>query len=60
MAFRAERDGHDWIDAARQAGAGGLLVDDVWIGTDLPPEMTLPVVAVRDTAEALLALGRAA
>ena len=30
------------------------------IGTDLPPEMTLPVVAVRDTAEALLALGRAA
>jgi UDP-N-acetylmuramoyl-tripeptide--D-alanyl-D-alanine ligase len=59
VALRAERDGHQWIEAARHAGAGGLLVDDAWVGGDLGPEMALPVVAVADTAEALLALGRA-
>ncbi len=30
VALRAVRDGHQWIDAALDAGAGGLLVDRTW------------------------------
>jgi UDP-N-acetylmuramoyl-tripeptide--D-alanyl-D-alanine ligase len=51
----AERDGHDFIAAAVEAGAGAYL-------TSRPPAPEVDVVAVRvsDTAAALTALGRAA
>jgi UDP-N-acetylmuramoyl-tripeptide--D-alanyl-D-alanine ligase len=57
VAIRAERDGHDFVPAAVEAGAGGLLVESGRMGA-FPDEV--PTIAVADTGEALLALGRAA
>lgn len=50
----AERDGHDFIPAAIAAGAAAFLSDrDV-------PGVDAPMIRVRDTAQALMDLGRAA
>jgi len=49
VALRDERDGHDFVDGARSAGAGAVLVEREVDG--------LPAVVVADTAEALRALG---
>lgn len=48
----AERDGHDFIDAAAATGAGAYL-------TSRPPrsDLDLPAIVVDDTARALTALG---
>jgi len=59
VALRAQRDGHDWIGAALEAGAGAVLVDRVWAGSASRSTVPVPVIVVADTAEALLALGRA-
>ncbi|HEY3811301.1 MAG TPA: UDP-N-acetylmuramoyl-tripeptide--D-alanyl-D-alanine ligase [Acidimicrobiales bacterium] len=56
VAIRAERDGHDWINAAIAAGAAGLLVERGRRGV----HTSSPVIEVADTAAALLALGAAA
>jgi UDP-N-acetylmuramoyl-tripeptide--D-alanyl-D-alanine ligase len=55
VAIRAERDGHDYVDAAQEAGAGALMVE---VGGGGPRR--IPVVEVADTSEGLLALGAAA
>ena len=52
VALRAERDGHDFVEAAFEAGAGACLVS-----ADVGRE---PAVVVPDTFEALTALGTAA
>ena len=57
VAIRAERDGHDFIGAAVRGGAAGLLVDRSRVPTAEGP---VPVIAVADTANALLDLGEAA
>ncbi len=57
VAIEAERDGHDYINAAIQAGAGGLVIRESWLAAI--PE-SVPIVAVPDTGEALLAVGMAA
>jgi UDP-N-acetylmuramoyl-tripeptide--D-alanyl-D-alanine ligase len=60
VALRAARDGHEWIPAAIEAGAGGLLVDRAWKPEAGGPGRAVPIVSVDDTAAALLALGGAA
>jgi UDP-N-acetylmuramoyl-tripeptide--D-alanyl-D-alanine ligase len=60
VALRAVRDGHQWIPAALEAGAGGLLVDRTWRPAAELPALGVPTVAVDDTAAALLAVGSAA
>jgi UDP-N-acetylmuramoyl-tripeptide--D-alanyl-D-alanine ligase len=57
VAIRGERDGHVFIDAAVRGGAAGLLINR----SALPDvKRSVPVVAVVDTADALLHLGEAA
>jgi len=58
VAIRAERDGHEWIGPAVEAGAGGVLVEEGW--SQRGSASAVPVISVADTGEALLALGRAA
>jgi UDP-N-acetylmuramoyl-tripeptide--D-alanyl-D-alanine ligase len=59
VAIRAERDGHDFVDAAVEGGAGALLVASDWaLAGD--PAPGVPSIVVGDTREGLLALGRAA
>lgn len=53
VAVRAERDGHDFVSAAVAAGAAAVVVER-------PMDSGLPELVVKDTAAALLALGRAA
>jgi UDP-N-acetylmuramoyl-tripeptide--D-alanyl-D-alanine ligase len=53
VAIRAERDGHDFASDAWRAGAGALLVER-------PLDSGRPELVVKDTAAALLDLGRAA
>ncbi len=60
VALRAARDGHQWIEAALDAGAAGLLVDRTWRPAADPPTIRVPTISVEDTAAALLALGSAA
>ena len=60
VALRAARDGHEWIDAALDAGAAGLLVDRTWQPVAGTPAAGVPAIGVDDTAAALLALGSAA
>jgi UDP-N-acetylmuramoyl-tripeptide--D-alanyl-D-alanine ligase len=60
VALRAERDGHGWIDAAVRAGAGCLLVDEVWARSAPRGRLAVPLVVVADTREALAVIGRAA
>ncbi|HET9731518.1 MAG TPA: UDP-N-acetylmuramoyl-tripeptide--D-alanyl-D-alanine ligase [Acidimicrobiales bacterium] len=55
VAVRAERDGHDFVAAAAASGAPAALVERA--GRDAGG---LALVVVGDTAEALLAVGRAA
>jgi UDP-N-acetylmuramoyl-tripeptide--D-alanyl-D-alanine ligase len=57
VAIRAERDGHDFIGAAIRGGATGLLVNRTRVPV---AEDSIPVIAVADTADALLDLGGAA
>lgn len=57
--LRAERDGHDFIDAALQAGAGGYLFEPGAAAADPPAHLGV-AVEVEDTLVALGALGRAA
>jgi len=52
----AERDGHDFIPAAIQAGAVAVLTSR----TGLAADAAVAVIEVADTADALAALGRAA
>jgi UDP-N-acetylmuramoyl-tripeptide--D-alanyl-D-alanine ligase len=59
VALRAARDGHEWVDAAVAVGAGGVLVDHAWHRSRPRADISVPLVAVADTAAALLALGRA-
>jgi UDP-N-acetylmuramoyl-tripeptide--D-alanyl-D-alanine ligase len=54
VAIRAERDGHSFVAAAAEAGAGGLLVERE------DPATGLPQVVVGDTSAALIEMGRAA
>jgi UDP-N-acetylmuramoyl-tripeptide--D-alanyl-D-alanine ligase len=55
VALHGERlDGHEFIDAAMQAGAAGALVDERWLAAH--PEPPLPVVVVPDTLAALARL----
>jgi UDP-N-acetylmuramoyl-tripeptide--D-alanyl-D-alanine ligase len=60
VALRAARDGHEWIDAAVNAGAAGLLVDREWRPAADSLAGRVPMVTVDDTAAGLLALGSAA
>jgi UDP-N-acetylmuramoyl-tripeptide--D-alanyl-D-alanine ligase len=60
VAVRAERDGHDWIDAAVRAGAGGVMVERTWAESGPGSELGIPSVVVPDTRSGLLALGTAA
>ncbi|HSL58972.1 MAG TPA: UDP-N-acetylmuramoyl-tripeptide--D-alanyl-D-alanine ligase [Acidimicrobiales bacterium] len=55
VAVVAERDGHDFVPAAIDAGAGAALVS-----RPPDPAWTVPVVRVDDTVAALRDLGRAA
>lgn len=55
VALRAERDGHDFLDDALGAGAGGVLVQ-----TGRRPAGEGLVIEVADTSRALLDLGAAA
>lgn len=55
VALVAERDGHDFLDAAVAAGAGAVLVD-----RPPPPGLGVAAVRVADTAAALSSLGAAA
>jgi UDP-N-acetylmuramoyl-tripeptide--D-alanyl-D-alanine ligase len=55
VALHGERlDGHDFIDAAMQAGAAGALVDERWLAVH--PMRPVPVVVVPDTLAALARL----
>ncbi|HLH47366.1 MAG TPA: UDP-N-acetylmuramoyl-tripeptide--D-alanyl-D-alanine ligase [Acidimicrobiales bacterium] len=56
--IRGERDGHDFIDAAVQAGAAAYLVEAAHPRTGELPAVT--AIEVADTGAALLDLGRAA
>lgn len=59
--IRAERDGHQFVPAAVQAGAGGYLTEPGGLaGAGVDPPAGAAVVEVPDTADALAALGRAA
>jgi UDP-N-acetylmuramoyl-tripeptide--D-alanyl-D-alanine ligase len=60
VAIRAERNGHDWIDAAFRAGAGAVLADDAWARSPARDPSAAPLVVVTDTRQGLLDLGRAA
>jgi UDP-N-acetylmuramoyl-tripeptide--D-alanyl-D-alanine ligase len=60
VAIRAERNGHDWIEAAFLAGAGAVLVDDAWARSPRRDPSVAPLVVVADTRQALVDLGRAA
>ncbi len=60
VAIRAERDGHQWIEAAIRAGAGGVLAEEAWLRSWRSGGMSVPLVVVADTGRALLDLGRAA
>jgi UDP-N-acetylmuramoyl-tripeptide--D-alanyl-D-alanine ligase len=60
VAIRAERDGHAWIDAAVEAGAGAVLADVAWARSRGGSGFTAPLVVVSDTRRGLLELGRAA
>ncbi|HXH58663.1 UDP-N-acetylmuramoyl-tripeptide--D-alanyl-D-alanine ligase [Iamia sp.] len=51
VALVAERDGHDFVPAAVEAGATGVLASRP------QPGVAVPVVQVEDTASALLAVG---
>lgn len=53
VAVRSERDGHDFVPAAVEAGATALLVER-------PSGAAVPEIVVADSAAALLDLGRAA
>jgi len=57
VAIKGERDGHDFIESALQAGAGGLLLQEGRISS---PGAAIPIIGVRDTATALLDVGSAA
>lgn len=57
VALRAERDGHDFLQAAVSAGAGAVLISSSWSGP-VPPDAA--AVVVDDTSEALLRIGAAA
>jgi UDP-N-acetylmuramoyl-tripeptide--D-alanyl-D-alanine ligase len=60
VALRAGRDGHDWVSAAVDAGAGAVMVETAWISGRAEAAPSVPVVAVGDTGRALLDLGRGA
>lgn len=51
----ADRDGHDFIDAAVAAGAAMVLTQQA-----VPPGLAVPAIAVADTGAALLDVGRLA
>jgi UDP-N-acetylmuramoyl-tripeptide--D-alanyl-D-alanine ligase len=60
VAVRAERDGHDWVDAAVRAGAGAVMVERTWAESGPRSGFGIPSVVVPDTRSGLLALGAAA
>jgi UDP-N-acetylmuramoyl-tripeptide--D-alanyl-D-alanine ligase len=63
VAIAAERDGHDFIGAAVRGGAAGLVVDGsrfLESGSLASEARSVAVVAVADTAAALLDIGEAA
>jgi UDP-N-acetylmuramoyl-tripeptide--D-alanyl-D-alanine ligase len=60
VAIRAERNGHDWIDAAFRAGAGAVLADEAWVRSASRDQSAGPLVVVADTRGGLVDLGRAA
>ncbi|MGH9121493.1 MAG: Mur ligase domain-containing protein, partial [Acidimicrobiales bacterium] len=55
VALRAERDGHDFLEAAAEAGAAAAVVE---AGRGAPEG--LPAIEVVETGEALLAIGAVA
>lgn len=56
VAIKAERDGHQFVGAAVEAGAAAVMVDD----DKILQSLGVPAVVVEDTGAALLALGSAA
>jgi UDP-N-acetylmuramoyl-tripeptide--D-alanyl-D-alanine ligase len=56
VAIKGERDGHLFVAAAVEAGAGAVMVETAQIAEGLP----VPAIVVGDTSAALLALGSAA
>jgi UDP-N-acetylmuramoyl-tripeptide--D-alanyl-D-alanine ligase len=58
VAIRAERDGHDFVEAALAAGAQAVLVESGRFTA--PAGSGVAVIEVADTAQALIAIGRAA
>jgi UDP-N-acetylmuramoyl-tripeptide--D-alanyl-D-alanine ligase len=56
VAIKAERDGHDFVSAAVDAGAAAVMVNHGKVAEGL----RVPAVVVEDTGAALLALGSAA
>jgi UDP-N-acetylmuramoyl-tripeptide--D-alanyl-D-alanine ligase len=57
VAVRADRDGHQFVPAAADAGAVAVLVDRRWVR---PADLDLPAVVVDDTLQALVRIGQAA
>ena len=59
VALRGERfDGHDFVDAAAQAGAAAAMVDSAWAAAHA--DAALPLLVVDDTRLALGTLAAAA
>ena len=56
VAIKAERDGHQFVPAAVQAGAAAVMINP----DKIPEGLGVPAVVVDDTGAALLALGSAA
>ncbi len=60
VAIVADRDGHDFVAAAADAGADAALVNRAWFETAAPRPDGLSLVVAGDTSSALLDAGRLA
>ena len=61
VAIKGDRlDGHDYVGAAFEAGAGAALVASDWDGLDDPANAGHPVIVVADSLKGMEAIGRAA
>src|ERR1700728_2846624 len=57
VAIKADRDGHQFVGAAVDAGAGAVLVSDAGPAVS---DAAVPIILVADTGQGLLDIGRAA
>ena len=61
VAIRGDRlDGHDYVAAAFDAGAGACLVSSDWAGLDDRAKLSGSLIVVEDSLEGMGAIGRAA